>query len=191
MDSPEISLLEKLEFLYFAPYYLQSVILLVGTVCWVLAIMLDNGLPFWTESLGWCLVIINLLALPMMNLSGLYLEGSVSEDFKGLLGFIVLNYLLAPFQAYASVKGLVEAKEGFWFRTPKTGRITDNLLYVHLRRIVGWVSPNRERFRKKLDPAFNRVGTLLILLLLLVASLYLILHLSDDARFFKGICNKS
>src|SRR5258708_32032450 len=35
LRSPRISLGEKLEFLYYAPYYLQSVPLTLGTICWV------------------------------------------------------------------------------------------------------------------------------------------------------------
>ncbi|MBI4100820.1 hypothetical protein HY439_03745, partial [Candidatus Microgenomates bacterium] len=36
-----------------------------------------------------------------------------------------LSYLLVPFQGYAALKGFTEKEEGPWFRTPKTGRITD------------------------------------------------------------------
>ncbi|MEK7166083.1 MAG: hypothetical protein AAB874_04740, partial [Patescibacteria group bacterium] len=39
--------------------------------------------------------------------------------------FLLLSYILAPFQAYASIKGFLETQEGPWFRTPKTGKITD------------------------------------------------------------------
>ncbi|HKZ39897.1 MAG TPA: hypothetical protein VJ044_02995, partial [Candidatus Hodarchaeales archaeon] len=61
----------------------------------------------------------------LMNSVGLFLEESEEKDFLGIFSFVVLSYLLVPFQAYASIKGLLEEKEGPWFRTPKTGRITD------------------------------------------------------------------
>jgi hypothetical protein len=49
------------------------------------------------------------------------------------VGAIALSYLLVPFQAYAALKGLFEKEEGPWFRTPKTGKITDPI--THLRRL--------------------------------------------------------
>ena len=63
-----------------------------------------------------------------MNLVGLFLENSKERDYLGLFSFIVLSYIIAPFQAFAAVKGFLEKEEGPWFRTPKTGRITDNFM---------------------------------------------------------------
>jgi len=40
---------------------------------------------------------------------------------------------LVPFQGWAAMKGLLEKEEGPWFRTPKTGIITDPV--KHLRRL--------------------------------------------------------
>ena len=64
MRSPKLTLGEKFEFLYFAPYYLQSFIFLVGTGCWLLAELLGHNLPFWTAVFGWSLLFSNLLASP-------------------------------------------------------------------------------------------------------------------------------
>src|SRR5205085_5388252 len=64
---------------------------------------------------------------------GLLLEDAPPKDFGGVLGAMVVSYLLVPFQAYAALKGLLEKEEGPWFRTPKTGRITDPV--KHLRRL--------------------------------------------------------
>jgi hypothetical protein len=68
-----------------------------------------------------------------MNVGGLLLEGAPPKDFGGVLGAVVVSYLLVPFQAYAALKGLFEKEEGPWFRTPKTGKITDPV--KHLRRL--------------------------------------------------------
>ena len=73
-----------------------------------------------------------------MNLVGLFLENSTERDYLGLFSFIVLSYIIAPFQAFAAVKGFLEKEEGPWFRTPKTGRITDNFM-------PGRISPLRQR----------------------------------------------
>ncbi len=45
----------------------------------------------------------------------------------------MLSFALVPFQGWAALKGLVSKEEGPWFRTPKTGRITDEV--HHLRRL--------------------------------------------------------
>jgi len=112
--------------MYLSPYYLQSAFFVVGTLSWFISeVIFKVRLPFWTSIWGWSLVLTNLFALPLMNLVGLFLEESEEKDYLGLLSFVILSYILAPFQAYASVKGFLEKEEGPWFRTPKTGRITD------------------------------------------------------------------
>ena len=93
-------------------------------------------LPFWTEIWGWSLVATNLFALPLMNMIGLFMEETEEKDYLGLLSFVVLTYIVAPFQAYAAIKGFIEKKEGPWFRTPKTGRITDRLNRGKIARFV-------------------------------------------------------
>lgn len=122
----KLSLAEKLEFLYLSPYYLQSAFFLLGTCFWFLAeAVFLVRLPFWTEIWGWSLIMTNMLALPLMNLVGLFLEEAEEKDYLGLFAFTLITYILTPFQAYASVKGFLENEEGPWFRTPKTGHITD------------------------------------------------------------------
>ncbi|MCW3989954.1 MAG: glycosyltransferase [Candidatus Bathyarchaeota archaeon] len=137
LRSPKLTLGEKLEFLYFAPYYLQSLLFLLGTGCWLLAEMLGHSLPFWTAVFGWSLLFSNLLALPLMSVTGLYLEGSAKDDLTGVFSMVVLTYLLAPFQGYAALKGLLERDEGGWIRTLKTGSITDRILRVNLSGLFG------------------------------------------------------
>ena len=117
---------EKFEFLYMGPYYLQAFFFIAGTMAWFLSeAVLKVRLPFWTAAWGWSLVFVNFLSLPMVNLIGLFLEESDERDYLGITSFILLSYVLVPFQAYAAVKALFGKEEGPWFRTPKTGRITD------------------------------------------------------------------
>jgi cellulose synthase/poly-beta-1,6-N-acetylglucosamine synthase-like glycosyltransferase/transposase-like protein len=124
--SPNLTFFEKLEFLYLGPYYLQAAFFLLGSFAWIVSeLVFRSHLPFWSATLGWSLIFTNLLALPTMNIVGLFLEEGKGEDFAGALSFIVMSYLLIPFQSYAAVKGIFEKEEGPWFRTPKTGRITD------------------------------------------------------------------
>ena len=135
--SSPLSLSEKLEFLYLSPYYLQAAFFLLGTICWLFSETLFKArLPFWTTIWGWSLVLTNLLSLPLMNAVGLFLEESEEKDFAGIFSFIFLTYLLTPFQAYASARGFLEIQEGPWFRTPKTGKITDILTRGRFYRFV-------------------------------------------------------
>jgi hypothetical protein len=136
--SNKLTVAEKLELVYLAPYYLQAATFLLGTVCWFLSeTVFKVTLPFWTSLWGWSLVISNLLALPLMNGVGIFLEEGEERDYVGLVSFIALSYLVVPFQAYAAIKGFIENKEGPWFRTPKTGRITD----IYKRgRFYRWIS---------------------------------------------------
>ncbi len=150
LRSPNLSFQEKLEFVYYAPYYLQSVLFTVATVAWIVGVLiLGQKLPMWGEVFGWSLVISNALALPLMNLTGVLLEGSLKRDALGLLSFIGLSWLLVPFQAYASVKALFEKKEGGWVRTPKSGRVTESLERFHLARLMPWELPKRKRGQPK------------------------------------------
>jgi hypothetical protein len=121
-----LTLPEKLELLYISPYYLQAAFFLVGTISWFLTeTVFKTHLPFWTSLWGWSLVLTNMLSLPLMNAVGLFLEEAEEKDYLGLLSFWALSYVLVPFQAYASIKGFLKKQEGHWFRTPKTGKITD------------------------------------------------------------------
>jgi cellulose synthase/poly-beta-1,6-N-acetylglucosamine synthase-like glycosyltransferase len=144
--SPKLTFSEKLEFLYLSPYYLQAFFFLLGTFCWFSAEMVfQTRLPFWTEAWGWSLVLTNLFALPLMNLVGLFMESSSERDYLGLFSFLLLSYIVAPFQAFAAVKGFLETEEGPWFRTPKTGRITDSFVpgrfYGFLKGLFGLPTP--------------------------------------------------
>ncbi len=137
--STRITTAEKLEFLYFAPYYLQSLFFMLGTVLWIVSEVYRRRPAFWTPVLGWGLVVSNLLAIPLMGLAGVFLEGDLREDYQGVLSFIAVSYIVAPYQAYAALKGLLEGEEGTWIRTLKTGHITDSFLGLKFRSLVKWL----------------------------------------------------
>jgi hypothetical protein len=132
--SPFVTLLEKVEFLFDTTYYLQAALFVVGSLAWLLSeVFFHTHVPGWTATLGWALLFSNILALPLMNLGGLLLEEAPPRDLQGVLGAVVLSFALVPFQGWAAFKGLISKEEGPWFRTPKTGRITDEV--HHLRRL--------------------------------------------------------
>ncbi|MBN2335442.1 glycosyltransferase [Candidatus Bathyarchaeota archaeon] len=137
--SKKLTLSEKLEFLYFAPYYLQSAFFIVGTLCWIISETSRRRPPFWTPTLGWGLIVSNFLAIPLMGLAGVFLEGDLREDYGGVFSFMALSYIVTPYQAYAALKGLLEGEEGNWIRTLKTGNITDSVLGVKVRSLLRWL----------------------------------------------------
>ena len=146
LRSSKLAVREKLEFLYFAPYYLQSVFLILGTFFWLMSdVVLGTKLPFWTAEIGWGLVLTNLLALPLMSLAGLFLEKRARRDFGGLLSQLLLIYALSPYQAYASLKGLIEPVEGSWVRTFKSGRLAGFPGKLEPRKVIKNVLPPKKR----------------------------------------------
>ncbi|QQS39289.1 DUF2341 domain-containing protein [Candidatus Woesebacteria bacterium] len=139
-----LTIAEKIEFLFNMPYYLQAFLFLIGTFAWLLSeAVFQVRLPFWTTVWGWSLILTNMFSLPLVNAVGLFLEESEERDYLGLLSFVALSYILVPFQAYASIKGFLEDKEGGWFRTPKTGRITDVFTRGRFYRFIQGVLPRR------------------------------------------------
>ena len=146
LRSSELTIREKLEFLYYAPYYLQSVFLILGTFFWLTSdIVLGAKIPFWTAEVGWGLVITNLLALPLMSLAGLFLEKRAGKDLRGLFSQVVLIYALSPYQAFSSLKGLVEPVEGSWVRTFKSGRLAGFPGRLEPRKVIRDVLPPRKK----------------------------------------------
>src|SRR2546427_5505626 len=134
MTSPLVTPIEKLEFLYDASYYLQAGLFVIGSLSWLVSeLFFQAHVPGWTSLLGWSLLFSNIFALPLMNLGGLLLEEAPARDVQGVFGAVVLSFALVPFQAWAAIKGLLSKDEGPWFRTPKTGRVTDEVR--HLRRL--------------------------------------------------------
>ena len=139
MRSKKLTRSEKLEFLYFSPYYLQSLMFIVGTVCFIVSEVGNRRPQFWTPTLGWGLLLSNFLAIPVMMTAGMFLEGDLAEDYGGVFSFIALSYILTPYQAYAALRGLL-GDEGTWTRTFKTGHITDNVVSVKFRALLSSLS---------------------------------------------------
>ena len=146
MLSPFVNPVEKLEFAYDASYYLQAALFVLGSVSWFLAeVVFQTHVPGWTAVLGWSLLFSNIFALPLMNLGGLILEEAPRRDMQGVIGALVLSFALVPFQGWAALKGLISRDEGPWFRTPKTGRITDEVHHLRrLRMVRKWLLGVRE-----------------------------------------------
>jgi hypothetical protein len=147
---------------------------LIGTFFWFVAELLAQHPSFWTATFGWSLILSNLFALPLMSVSGLYLEQTAREDFTGIFSFIVLSYILTPFQAYAAVKGLLEKDESGWVRTLKTGSITDRVLQVRVRRLFSWILPRREiprRSRREAERRRRVPSALALIFLILMSSI--------------------
>jgi len=144
-----LSFREKLEFLYLTPYYMSSIFLLVGTISWILAELLGARIPFWTAVFGWSLLLTNLIAIPLVNLTGLFLEYRASKGILGVIGFIPLMHALVVSQAIASLKGLVEKRESAWFRTLKTGKITEPQIFFKIRKaLLGGLQHHVKKERK-------------------------------------------
>jgi hypothetical protein len=138
MRSAYVTPLEKLEFLYDSTYYLQAGLFVVGSVAWLVSeVFFKTHVPGWTALLGWSLLFSNIFALPLMNLGGLILEEAPARDVQGVFGAIVLSFALVPFQGWAALKGLISKDEGPWFRTPKTGRVTDEVHHLRRLRMLG------------------------------------------------------
>jgi len=158
--SPFVTPLEKLEFLYDSTYYLQAGLFVIGSLSWVISeVVFHTHVPGWTALLGWSLLFSNIFALPLMNLGGLILEEAPRRDLQGVLGALVLSFALVPFQAWAAFKGLISKEEGPWFRTPKTGRVTDEV--HHLRRLNllrRWLMGPRARRLEWKSPAAPAVS---------------------------------
>src|SRR3989344_3141593 len=156
ITNPNLTTSEKLEFLYLSPYYLQAFFFLIGTISWLISeTIFPARLPFWTALWGWSLVLTNMISLPLMNAVGMFLEESEHKDYQGILSFVILSYLVVPFQAYAAVKGFLEQSEGPWFRTPKTGRITDIFRRASFFRWIGGILPGRSQVVPALSQMTN------------------------------------
>jgi cellulose synthase/poly-beta-1,6-N-acetylglucosamine synthase-like glycosyltransferase len=155
MRSPLVTPIEKLEFLYDSTYYLQAGLFVVGSLSWLVSeAIFRTHVPGWTALLGWSLLFSNIFALPLMNLGGLILEEAPTRDVQGVFGAVVLSFALVPFQGWAALKGLFSKDEGPWFRTPKTGRVTDEVRHLRRLRMLGrWLRGGRVMTPRWTPPA--------------------------------------
>jgi hypothetical protein len=79
-----------------------------------------------------------------MNITGIFLEKSTRKNLSGVFSCIVAGYVLTPFLAYSSLKGLFENREGGWVRTLKTGKITELILKPQFRKVIRKLLPKRK-----------------------------------------------
>jgi cellulose synthase/poly-beta-1,6-N-acetylglucosamine synthase-like glycosyltransferase len=189
MTSPNTTFAEKLEYLYYTPYYIQGLFFCVGTLAWFIQLLMGSYLPFWTALLGWGLLLSNTFAIPLMNFAGLVSEGPRRRDIKGVFSAIVLSYIVAIFQGYAALKGFLEPKEGGWVRTYKTGMITQPPLIIRprsdtLRPVAGAVARPR---RATTVAQVRRAPPIAVIILLLASLLAASLILSQDVRMVEAL----
>ena len=161
LRSPLVTPIEKLEFLYDSTYYLQAGLFVLGSVSWLVSeVVFHTHVPGWTALLGWSLLFSNVFALPLMNLGGLILEEAPARDVQGVFGALVLSFALVPFQGWAALKGLISKDEGPWFRTPKTGRVTDEVHHLRRLYLLGrWLRGRRSTNVRWTPPATPMAAT--------------------------------
>ncbi|HEY0829535.1 MAG TPA: glycosyltransferase family 2 protein [Candidatus Dormibacteraeota bacterium] len=161
MGSPLVTPIEKLEFLYDSSYYLQAGLFVLGSVSWLISeVVFHTHVPGWTAVLGWSLLFSNIFALPLMNAGGLILEEAPARDVQGVFGALVLSFALVPFQGWAALKGLINKDEGPWFRTPKTGRVTDEVHHLRRLHMLGrWLRGRRTTSSRSAPPTVPLAST--------------------------------
>ena len=111
----------KLDFILVGASYLQAVLSLTSFLLLVINLLLGVGWPV-PGPLAYFLFLYMSAAYPLAMLYGLKLEGAWHEK-KDVLYALLLGYILAPFVAYASLRGLLSPR-GYFARTYKTGRVT-------------------------------------------------------------------
>jgi len=118
----DLPLKTKLDFLLVGGIFLQSVLFILGEVLvatgmaigalWqpILPLPVSIGLFFYMGA-----------AYPLSMILGLLYEGALADRY--ILGTLILSYLIVPFLAWASLRGLL-LNRGEFKRTYKTGKIT-------------------------------------------------------------------
>ncbi len=182
--SNKLTISEKLEFLYFTPYYLQSFFFIIGTLSLILSEIFRQRPAFWTPTLGWGLIISNFFAIPLMGLAGLFLEGDLREDYSGIFSFIAISYFITPYQAYAALKGLFEGEEGNWIRTLKTGNITDNVFTIKFRSFIKWLRKLRGDNLQRITEG-SRTGVIFLTKKVLIVTCFILIALPFTDAFIQ------
>ncbi|RLI07863.1 hypothetical protein DRO32_03240 [Candidatus Bathyarchaeota archaeon] len=122
IGSPELPLRTKLDFLMVGGIFLTSVVFMLGQVLFALDILLLTlGQPVMPLPVSSLLFIYMSIAYPLSLLLGSLNDGAKSD--RHIIGALVLSYLMAPFIAWACLRGLL-LDSGVFERTYKTGVIT-------------------------------------------------------------------
>lgn len=111
----------RLDFMLVGASYLQSVLSIVSLMLCAISLLAGIKWPI-PDPLAILLFVYANLANPLAMLYGMRREGAWHEK-KDIIYAIILSYMLAPFVAYASLKGLLLSK-GYFTRTHKTGHVT-------------------------------------------------------------------
>ena len=121
----DLPLKTKLDFLVVGAIFLQSVLFLTGQGLVLIEIIYGFfWQPLIPPSISLGLFFYVSVAYPLSMFVGLLNEGALKESY--ILGALVLSYLIAPFLAWASIRGLL-LNRGRFDRTYKTGRVTREL----------------------------------------------------------------
>ena len=192
MTSPNTTLTEKLEYLYYTTYYIQGLFFIIGTIAWMIQLYTRAAIPGWTSLFGWGLLLSNTFAIPLMNFSGLIGEGPGRRDIKGVFSAIALTYVVAFFQGYAALKGFLEPKEGGWIRTFKSGKVTQPPFEVKPRVHVPLHplaprAPGRAPRRAALGSLLRQTPTVTVIVLLLAGLMAGTLFLSTSVQSVQAL----
>lgn len=138
MLSGKVNLMKKIDYLF---YGFGSFNCIFGTISYIISIsaflvsykiihapLVDPNLILWFGWYGTFALYYAPVYLPVgiifAALVGLYREGRV-EDVPRSIYVLIVNSLMVPFIAYASIRGLFFEK-GSWPRTPKSGKSSKN-----------------------------------------------------------------
>jgi len=129
----KLSLVRKLDFIFVGCVFLLSLLFIIGQSAVLLEVVLgvfhQSPLPF---SLRVLMTVVMGFAYPLSLRMGLLNDKAPRGKYSIIIA-LIMSYLLTPFIAYASLRGLLLSR-GSFHRTFKTGRITrEDLLPISLR----------------------------------------------------------
>lgn len=134
LGSKFVTTREKLDFLFQAGIYLNSILIIASSLGGILSLhSLEYALSISYVLVTLLFVAIGVPSLAVASIVALKLENQ-REYFSKIPNLLILGYLSTPVTAYASLKGLITGKS-YFHRTYKTGKITKRALISQLRRL--------------------------------------------------------
>lgn len=122
-----LSLTDKLNFFLFGYSFLNSVLVTILMATWIMtSIFPSYFLPIPFVYAGLLFFLASVPSAILASFVALYMEGA-KKDFGKIGNAWLLNMLLTPAMAYASLKGLLKG-EGAFNKTGKTGRISNEIV---------------------------------------------------------------
>jgi cellulose synthase/poly-beta-1,6-N-acetylglucosamine synthase-like glycosyltransferase len=117
-----LSFSDKVDFLFFGFSFLNNVLIFALFVAWLLTLLFPRYfLPLPIVQAGLLLFIVSVPSGILSSLVALSLEGA-KKDFRKIPYAWILNFVMVPAMALASLKGLF-TKRGVFHRTYKTGKV--------------------------------------------------------------------